>query len=424
MAFMLSLSLLHVSLIDVDASSKMDKMVSIAMAEEGSGYKKKYGVSPWCASFVSWAARQAGIPTSVIPATASSAGMYSGTKSGGGKVVSTPQKGDLVFYKKYSSGSICHVAIMTSSTMSIHGNYSKKVKYMNAYDYIDGNGKKTTRSRMIFVRPNYGASGNSSSTNNNTSSNNSNSSSTTTKPTVTKTNISKFTVKGLTSKVDYTGKAIKPEITLYNGSTKIASSNYSVTYKNNTNPGKATVTIKGKNTYTGTITKTFTISEVDYSALNKAKKAVPADLSIYTDETVKTLNTALTSAKNLKSTSVQKNVDSCTTSLNKAISALVVKPADYTALDLALEKVPADLSDYTKESVAMLNTALEAVVRDKLITEQELVDQMALDIENAITALEKNPFRSEVVVPLIGGTGALGVAAYFVLKGKKKQKIA
>lgn len=48
--------------------------------------------------------------------------MYYSVKNNGGKVVTSPQREDLVFYKT-TNGTISHVAIMTSSTMSIHGNY-------------------------------------------------------------------------------------------------------------------------------------------------------------------------------------------------------------------------------------------------------------------------------------------------------------
>ena len=433
MVLMISLSLFHVSLNEVDASSCADSLVSVAMGESGSSYKSKYGAKPWCASFVSWAARSAGIPTNIIPSTSSSAGMKSSVVSLGGKVVSSPQKGDLVFYKKSANGSICHVAIMTSSTMSIHGNYSKKVTYMSAYDYIDDNGNKTNRSKMIFVRPNYGKSESTDSTENkeissNISSTTNNNSTLVTspkpvvQPTVVKTNISEFTVKGIESKVEYTSKAIKPTITLYNGSKKIDSSNYSVTYKNNTNPGKATVTIKGKNDYTGTITKTFTILEVDYSKLIIARSSIPVDLSIYTEDTLIALNSAITLADNLKSTSVQKTVDEVTVALNKAIEGLIIKPADYSALDEVLTKIPEDLSDYTKDTVEALNTAINAVVRDKLITEQQLVDQMCVDIETALTNLKLNLFRSEVVIPVTGCALVLGLGIYMFKKKKKINK--
>ncbi len=426
MILMISLSSLHINSNEVEASSYADKLVSIAMAESGSGYKSKYGVKPWCASFVSWAARSAGIPSSIIPSTASSSGMKSSVVSLGGKVVSSPQKGDLVFYKHSRTGSICHVAIMTSSTMSIHGNYSNKVTYMDAYNYYDSRNVKTTRSRMIFVRPNYGkTTSGDSNTNNGTSNNTSNSTNkpTTPKPTVTKINISKFTVKGIESKVEYTSKAIKPTVTLYDGSKKIDASNYTVTYGKNTNPGKATVTIKGKNKYTGTITKTFTILEVDYSKLKAVKESVPEELSIYTDDTVAAVNTALLDANNLKSTSVQRTVDLATASLRSAIDGLTIKPADYTKLDAIIQKVPSDLSDYTTDSRNALTQAMQAVVRDKLITEQEAVDQMAMDIETALTNLKLNPFRSEVVVPVVLGFAVIA-GVYFVKKNKdvKKQK--
>ena len=58
----------------------------------------------------------------------------------------------------------------------------------------------------------------------------------------------------------YTGKAITPEATLKNGSTMLKKgTDYAVSYTNNKNVGKATVTITGKGAYWGTVKKTFTI---------------------------------------------------------------------------------------------------------------------------------------------------------------------
>lgn len=58
----------------------------------------------------------------------------------------------------------------------------------------------------------------------------------------------------------YTGKALKPSITIKDGNKKLVSgTDYTVTYKNNTKPGKATATITGKGNYTGTKTLTFKI---------------------------------------------------------------------------------------------------------------------------------------------------------------------
>ncbi|MCI5600008.1 MAG: hypothetical protein MR362_01740 [Hallerella sp.] len=57
----------------------------------------------------------------------------------------------------------------------------------------------------------------------------------------------------------YTGSAIKPTVKVMNGSTEIASSNYTVSYKNNVDVGEATATVTLKNNYVGTASKTFNI---------------------------------------------------------------------------------------------------------------------------------------------------------------------
>ena len=65
---------------------------------------------------------------------------------------------------------------------------------------------------------------------------------------------------------DYTGKAIKPEVTVTYGRQNLTpGTDYTVTYKNNTNAANAdavnapAVTVKGKGNFTGTLTATFTI---------------------------------------------------------------------------------------------------------------------------------------------------------------------
>ena len=77
---------------------------------------------------------------------------------------------------------------------------------------------------------------------------------------LTRTSITKATVTGITAKT-YTGKALKPApVVKVNGKKLKSGTDYTVTYKNNTKVGKATVTIKGKGNYTGTVTKTFKIN--------------------------------------------------------------------------------------------------------------------------------------------------------------------
>ena len=52
-----------------------------------------------------------------------------------------------------------------------------------------------------------------------------------------------------------------------------ASTDYTVSYKNNTNAGKATVTITGKGKYNGSVTKTFTIQKAANPMTMKTKAA-------------------------------------------------------------------------------------------------------------------------------------------------------
>ena len=65
------------------------------------------------------------------------------------------------------------------------------------------------------------------------------------------------------------------------------------------------------------------------------------------------------------------------------------EPADYTIVDQALARVPADLSGYTDESVETLQKAIDAVVRDYPVEKQKQVDDMAKAILEAAAGLEK-----------------------------------
>lgn len=59
---------------------------------------------------------------------------------------------------------------------------------------------------------------------------------------------------------EYTGKEIKPTVTVKSGNNIIAAANYTVKYKDNKNEGTATVTVTGKSNCQGTVTKTFAIN--------------------------------------------------------------------------------------------------------------------------------------------------------------------
>ena len=62
--------------------------------------------------------------------------------------------------------------------------------------------------------------------------------------------------------------------------------------------------------------------------------------------------------------------------------------ADYTAVNVALDKVPQDISVYTDETVSVLKQAIDSVDTSLSAAEQSKVDAMAQAIEDAITALQ------------------------------------
>lgn len=78
--------------------------------------------------------------------------------------------------------------------------------------------------------------------------------------TQTKTSIKKASVSGISNK-NYNGKSQKQSIKVKLGKKTLKQgTDYTVSYKNNKNIGKATVTIKGKGKYEGSIKKTFQIT--------------------------------------------------------------------------------------------------------------------------------------------------------------------
>ena len=78
---------------------------------------------------------------------------------------------------------------------------------------------------------------------------------------VPKTDISNCTVTLSQTSYIYDGAAKKPTVTVKDGTKTLTSgTDYSVSYSNNTNVGTATVKITGTGNYTGTTSKTFTIS--------------------------------------------------------------------------------------------------------------------------------------------------------------------
>ena len=126
----------------------------------------------------------------------------------------------------------------------------------------------------------------------------------------------------------------------------------------------------------------------DYSNVYEVLGNIPADLSIYTDESVANLYSAVEALRGYRDLAQQSDVDKMTNDINDAVEALVYKSADYTELDKAEEAAKAlNKDDY--EDFSEVEKALAAIDRTKNITEQADVDAMAKAINDAVANLVK-----------------------------------
>ena len=130
----------------------------------------------------------------------------------------------------------------------------------------------------------------------------------------------------------------------------------------------------------------------DYDAVDAAvAKAEALDRTLYAEDSLAALDEAVADVTRGYGETRQAEVDSMAEAIESALAALEYLPADYSAVDAALAKVPEDLSGYTDESAAALERAVAAVERELDVTEQDRVDAMAEAIEAALDALEEVP---------------------------------
>ena len=133
----------------------------------------------------------------------------------------------------------------------------------------------------------------------------------------------------------------------------------------------------------------------DYSDVYEVLGNIPADLSIYTNESVANLYSAVEALRGYRDLAQQSDVDKMTNDINDAVEALVYKSADYTELDKAEEAAKAlNKDDY--EDFSEVEKALAAIDRTKNITEQADVDAMVKAINDAVANLvKKTPASSQ-----------------------------
>ena len=147
--------------------------------------------------------------------------------------------------------------------------------------------------------------------------------------------------------------------------------------------GNITITADAA-THTQTIAMTYL--PADYTKVDAAiAKANALNKDNYKDFTgVEAAVNAVVRDKNITE---QSEVDAMAKAIEDAIAALQYKDADYTKVDAAIAKANALNKDNYKDFTAV-EAAVKAVVRDKNITEQSEVDAMAQAIEDAIAALQ------------------------------------
>ena len=151
--------------------------------------------------------------------------------------------------------------------------------------------------------------------------------------------------------------------------------------------GNITITADAA-THTQTIAMTYL--PADYTKVDEAiAKANALNKDNYKDFTA--VEAAVNAVVRDKNITEQSEVDAMAKAIEDAIAALQYKDADYTKVDAAIAKANALNKDNYKDNYkdfSAVEAAVNAVVRDKNITEQSEVDAMAKAIEDAIAALQ------------------------------------
>lgn len=118
---------------------------------------------------------------------------------------------------------------------------------------------------------------------------------------------------------------------------------------------------------------------------------------LYTTDSWTLLKQALENALQFEKAEdvTQNEVDTACAALRDAMAQLVYKEADYTKVDEAIRKAEAlNPNDYMDFSA--VEETIDAVVRDKKINEQDVVDAMAKAIEAALAKLQKKAQPSDL----------------------------
>ena len=160
-------------------------------------------------------------------------------------------------------------------------------------------------------------------------------------------------------------------------------------------------------THTQTIAMTYL--PANYTKVDEAiAKAKALNKDNYKDFTA--MEAAVNAVVRDKNITEQSEVDKMAKAIEDAIAALQYKDADYTKVDAAIAKAKALNKDNYKDFSAV-ETAVNAVVRGKNITEQGEVDAMAKAIEDALAALQYKDAGKTTPAPAATATPAPAATA-------------
>ena len=152
------------------------------------------------------------------------------------------------------------------------------------------------------------------------------------------------------------------------------------------------------------------VQKADYTAVNEAIDKVNA-LNKNDYEDFSAVTDAVNAVEYDKDYTEQETVEGHAKAIEKAIKALKLRSADYTAVDEALAKVKGLDADLYR-NFSDVTAAVDAVDRDKNFKEQAEVDAMAAAIETAIQALTYKDADYTTVDETIAKAKALDVNLY------------
>lgn len=139
-----------------------------------------------------------------------------------------------------------------------------------------------------------------------------------------------------------------------------------------------------------TLTLDMEGKRLDLSPLKQlADRYRDTSLEPYSPETAEAFRAALAQADALVEQGADyEQANRCYQQLELAKQGLQYRQADYSQVDAALAKIPADASRYTPDSWAALEAARAQVVRGLDITQQSRVDGFAAALEQALSGLK------------------------------------